>query len=91
MKTDMELLEELKIFADQFVTTFDLYSYENGGYTNALGDFDIDEIYWKSSESLREEFNIWIEDNGFNIPNTQIDISFSPPSIKVFGLLREIK
>lgn len=91
MKSDVELLTELKLFAEKFKDQYNLFSYENGGYANGLGDFDIDDTDWKNSEVLRDAFDKWVSDNGFLIENTQLNISFDPPSIKVFGLVREIK
>ncbi len=89
MKTDNELLEDLKTFADKFLL-HNIYSYEDGGYMNGL-DFDIDVDDWNNSETLREEFDTWIQDNNLSLPNTQIYVDFENPRIKFFGLVREIK
>jgi hypothetical protein len=86
MKSDEQLLAELRVFAGKFTSQYSLFSYKDGHYANGLGDFNIDDKDWKNSEVLRDAFNHWISDNGFLIENTQLDISFDPPSIKVvFG------
>jgi hypothetical protein len=89
VKTDEQLLKELKVFSADFLL-HNLFSYEDGGYMNGLGDFDIDDNDWKSSEDLREEFDTWVVDNDLNLPNTHLHIDFEPVKLKIFGLTKEI-
>ena len=91
MRTDEQLLEELKGFAYRFTNQYNLYTYEDGGYTNALGDFEIDDDDWINSESLREEFDQWVVDNDLNLPNTKLEISFDPPELIQFSVVKRIR
>ena len=90
VKTDEQLLKELNAFAKKFNTEYNLFSYEDGGYTNALGDFDIDDNDWNNSGSLREEFDTWIVDNDLNLPNAHLHIDFEPVKLKIFTLTKEL-
>jgi hypothetical protein len=91
MKSDEQLIKELKEFSTQFLDN-NLFSYEDGGYSNGLGNFDIDEVDWDNSSDLRRQFEDWINSNGFaNTENTSIGVNFETSRIRIFGLVREIK
>lgn len=91
MKSDAELLVELKTFATNFINDYNIFSYADGAYLNGLGDIDIDDDIWLLSYNVRDNFDTWIADNGLNLPNTVIDIDFTAPSIKIYSLIKEIK
>jgi hypothetical protein len=92
MKTDKELLEELKAFAKKF-EEYNIFSYEDGAYFNGLGSDDIDDEDWDAFEELREEFEAWVDSNGFSVLGSQkkVDISFcDSPEIRVFSQIKYI-
>ena len=91
MKSDKQLLAELTGFAFAFKEKYNLFSYKDGAYINALGDMEIDDIDWINSEKLRIKFDSWINDNGFLQPNIKLNIDFDTPSIKIFVFIKEIK
>ena len=90
MKSDEELLAELKEFSKQFLDN-NLFSYEDGGYTNGLGSFDIDDVDWDNSSDLRRQFEDWLNSNGLaDTENTSTGINFKDSRIRIFGLIRTI-
>ena len=90
MKSDEELLVELREFSTQFIDN-NLFSYEEDGYTNGLGSFNIADADWDNSSDLRLRFEEWINSNGFSdTEGTNIDIDFVNSRIRIFGLLRTI-
>ena len=56
MKSDADLLNELKEFSTLFYTDYNMSSYIDGSYYNCLGDTDIRDTDWDASEALRNKF-----------------------------------
>ena len=90
MRTDEQLLEELNGFAHRFINQYNIFGYDNGGFVDGLGDYDLNNDDWKNSTDLRREFKQWVVDNGLDLPKTNLAISFDPPKLALFGLIKEI-